>query len=143
MKLLMAFACAAIAFGQSLPLEGIAHVGYRVRDLDKTHLYYTNVLGIARAFQTSSGAAFYKVSDDQFLEVEPGLGAGDDVRLTHIALQTTNLKETRRLLESRGFRLPGPLSVVAPEGTRIDFVEYGNGTQENSVKGKFLNGPRI
>jgi catechol 2,3-dioxygenase-like lactoylglutathione lyase family enzyme len=143
MKLLMAFACTAIAFGQSLPLEGIAHVGYRVRDLDKTHSYYTNVLGLERAFQTSSGAAFYKVNDDQFIEVEPGLRADDDVRLTHIAVQTTNLKETRLLLEARGFRVKGPLTLVAPEGTRIDFVEYGSGTPESSVRGKFLDGPRI
>jgi catechol 2,3-dioxygenase-like lactoylglutathione lyase family enzyme len=133
---------AAGAYAQPLPLEGIAHVGYRVRDLDKTHAYYTGVLGFERAFQIKSGAVFYKVNDDQFIEIQPGLSAQDDVRLTHIALQTSNLAATRRLLGSRGIRMKG-VSVVAPEGTRIDFVEYDKRSPEVRVRRQFLAGPRI
>lgn len=31
----------------------------------------------------------------------------------------------------------------APEGTRIDFVEYHSGSLESNARGKFLNSPRI
>ncbi len=121
---LLTIAFPLAAFNQPLPLEGIAHVGFRAANMEKTHAYYTGVLGLRRESQRPGGAAFYKVNDEQSIEIEPGLKPEEDVRLTHIALQTTNGAATRRLLRSRGINVKGPLSVVAPEGTRIDFVEY-------------------
>ncbi len=65
------------------------------------------------------------------MEFAPGLGAQDTVRLTHIALATSDIQALRRLLRSRGITAPevikdsaGDLSfsLRAPEGTRIDFV---------------------
>src|SRR5262249_25762546 len=90
-SLLLALVCSA-AFCQPLPLEGIAHVGYRVRDLDQAAAYYSGVLGLPRAFQTADGAVMYKVSDTQYLEIAPGLRASDDARLTHIALETSDIE---------------------------------------------------
>ena len=116
---------------QKIPLDGIAHVGYRVRDSEKTAAFYSGVLGLPRAFTASDGAAFFKVNDEQYLEFAPGLSAQDDIRLTHIAFATNDIQSLRRLLQSRGITAPNvakdsagelSFSLRAPEGTRIDFV---------------------
>jgi catechol 2,3-dioxygenase-like lactoylglutathione lyase family enzyme len=150
--LLFAFACVAAGLGQPLPLEGIAHIGFRVSDLDKAEAYYSGVLGLPRAFRTADGAVMYKVSDEQYVEIAAGLTPSDDIRLTHIALQTADIETSRRLLRARGIQAPraakdsaGDLSftVQAPEGTRIDFVEYRAGSLEWNARGKWLDAPRI
>src|SRR5579863_7777365 len=138
-------ACASLGLAQPIPLEGIAHIGYRVADLDKADAYYTGVLGLPRAFRTGDGAAYYKVSDDQYVEIRTGESA---VPAFHVALQTTSIEGLRRILRARGIEAPraatdaaGDLSFTlrAPEGTRIDFVEYGRGSLEANARGKFLD----
>ncbi len=52
----LVFVCAAAGSSQPPPLEGIAHVSYRVRDVQKTDAYYTGVLGLPLAFHTKDGA---------------------------------------------------------------------------------------
>ena len=126
LPLLLLAACGARAGAP--PIEGIAHVAYRVTDSGKAHAYYNGVLGFPRAFTTAEGGAFYQVSTDQYVEVVPGLPAGENLRLTHIAIQTTDIAAMRRLLRAPAPRTDaaGNLSftVTAPEGTRLDFVEY-------------------
>jgi catechol 2,3-dioxygenase-like lactoylglutathione lyase family enzyme len=123
-------ACAAT---QPLPIEGIAHVGYRVLDLEKTGAFYTGILGLPRAFNTTDGAAYFQVNADQYVEFQGGRAPSEDTRLTHIALQTTDIQALRRLLKARGVNAPSPahdffgnlsFSIKAPEGTRLDFVQY-------------------
>ncbi len=148
-SLVLALACATAVFGQALPLEGIAHVGYRAGDLDKAEAYYSGVLGLPRAFRTNDGAAFYKVSDEQYVEIAAGQSPAPPF---HIALQTADIEAARRLLRARGIAVPraakdsaGDLAftLTAPEGTRLDFVEYRNGSLESNARGKFLDSPRI
>lgn len=135
------------ARAQHVPLEGIAHVGYRVRDLETTGAFYTGVLGLPRAFSVADSAVFYRVNDEQYLEFAPGLGAHDDVRLTHIALATSDIQTLRRVLQSRGITAPNvakdsagdfSFSLHAPEGTRIDFV-----SRNESHRGTFHDGRQI
>jgi catechol 2,3-dioxygenase-like lactoylglutathione lyase family enzyme len=142
-------ACATVLGCQPLPLEGIAHIGYRVRDLDKADAYYSGILGLPRAFRTNDGAAFYKVNDDQYVEISAGESPAPPF---HVALQTTDIEATRRLLRARGIAAPragkdsaGNLAftLTAPEGARIDFVEYRKGSLESNARGKFLDAPRI
>ncbi len=147
--LFVLIASASFGLAQLIPLEGIAHIGYRVADLDKADAYYTGVLGLSRAFRTADGAAFYKVSDDQYVEIRTGESA---VPAFHVALQTTSIEGLRRVLRARGIEAPraatdaaGDLSFTlqAPEGTRIDFVEYGRGSLEGNARGKFSGAARI
>jgi catechol 2,3-dioxygenase-like lactoylglutathione lyase family enzyme len=144
-----ALAGAAVLFGQPLPLEGIAHIGYRVHDLEKAEAYYSGILGLPHAFRTNDGAAYYKVSDDQYVEIWEGESPAPPF---HVALQTTDIEAARRLLRARGIAAPraakdsaGDLAfmLTAPEGTRVDFVEYRGGSLESSARGKFLDAPRI
>ena len=64
-----------------VPLAGIASITFRVSDLDKARRYYQGVLGLPEAFTTSDSAGraasvFFKVNDDQYIEVVPGLAPG-------------------------------------------------------------------
>jgi catechol 2,3-dioxygenase-like lactoylglutathione lyase family enzyme len=137
-------------FAQPLPIEGIAHVGYGVRDPGKADAFYAGILGLPLAFKTSGGAAFYKVNDDQYVEiVQAGEAASPPF---HIALQTTGIAATHRLLRARGIAAPNPakdsagnlaFSLVAPEGTRLEFVEYRPGSLETSTRGKFSGAGRL
>jgi hypothetical protein len=97
------FVLARAAIGaEQLPVSGIAYVGYRVAESGKSHAFYNGVLGLPRAFATPDGTAFNKVGDEQYIEIASGLNGTEDVRLTHIALQTTNIQQVRRMLRSRG-----------------------------------------
>src|SRR6266545_1111637 len=147
LRVLALLPVAALSASGGPPLDGIAHIGLRVSDPARAHAYYSGVLGLRRAFTAADGAAFYKVSDDQYLEIAPGLKPDDVVRLTHIALATRDVASVRRLL-----RTPAPradpngdlsVSVTAPEGTRIDFVKYRPGGRETEARGQFLEGPSI
>lgn len=118
-------------------------------DLDKADAHYSGFLGLPRAFRTGDGAAFYKVSDDQYIEILAGESTAPPF---HVALQTTDIEAARRLLRARGIAAPraakdpaGNLAftIAAPEGTRIDFVEYRAGSLESNARGKFLDAPRV
>jgi catechol 2,3-dioxygenase-like lactoylglutathione lyase family enzyme len=144
------FLCAAAAPGQPLPLEGIAHIGFGVRDPAKSDAYYTGILGLARAFESKDGAAFYKVSDDQFIEI--ARGSGSEMPGFHVALQTTDAATACRMLRARGVSAPLPakdatgalaFTVVAPEGTRLEFVQYSPGSLAGSTRSKSLSRARI
>src|SRR5205085_11715139 len=95
--LLLILVCAAAGAGQPLPLDGIAHVGYGVRDLARSDAYYAGILGLPRAFTASNGANFYKVNDDQFVEIAGG-AADSPAPPFHIALQTGDIAAARRML---------------------------------------------
>src|SRR5579863_5414082 len=94
-----------------LPIAGIARVGYRVADAAKSQAFYSGVLGLQR-MDEPGGAALYKVGDQQFVEIAPGLNATEDVRLTYIALETTDIRLLHRLLRSRGLSAKAPVKDV-------------------------------
>ena len=142
----------AASVAPQLPIAGIARVGYRVTDPAKAQVFYSGVLGLPRVFEAPGGAALYKVSDRQYIEIAPGLNAQENVRLTHIALETTDIRLLRAMLRARGLSASVPtkdargdlaMSLQAPEGTRIEFVEYRDGSIEGEARGKFLDAPRI
>src|SRR5437879_8637859 len=94
-RTVLVFLCltAVSLYGQALPLEGIAHVGFRVTDLEKSRAYYTGMLGFQEAFHTTNdagriGTAYFKVNEDQYLELASNLPAGENIRFTHVALET-------------------------------------------------------
>jgi len=65
-----------------LPIIGIANVTFKVSDLDKARAYYEGILGFAEAFDLKdrSGkvtSAYFKVNDDQYIEIIPTLKPGE------------------------------------------------------------------
>ena len=169
--LALMFAVTAVAVGQGgrggapqtppsldeLPVMGIANVTFKVADLDKARDYYKGTLGFAEAFDLKdhSGnvtSAYFKVNDDQYIEVIPTLKPAELNREERVVFQSTDLGKLHALYESRGLN-PGPIHkgpdgnpvfrVVSPEGNNLDFLQYADGSEQAKTRGKFLGPERV
>lgn len=141
-----------------LPILGISHVNFRVSDLNKARQFYGGLLGYESAFQfdkpDGSGPSllFYKVNDDQFIEVSPGLPPNEDRRMTHVSFQVSDAAKARDLLISRGLN---PTAIAEgrdrnrafrlndPEGNILEFTEYLPGGMHAQARGKSIGANRI
>ncbi len=142
---------------EELPIVGLASVAFRVSDLNEARRFYTGVLGFEQAFllKAEGGAperVFLKINDEQFIELWPGLPPEQEVRLAQVAVQASDVRRLRRLLEARGLA-PRPLEKRAdgnlgfrlpdPDGTLLEFVEYSPGSLQAKARGKFLGPQRV
>jgi lactoylglutathione lyase len=142
---------------EELPVIGIANVTFKVTDLDKARVYYQRILGFAEAFdlKDQSGevvSAYFKVNDDQYIEITPTLKPGELNREERIVFQSTDLGKLHALYTSRGLNpskiqkgLDGNPSfrVVSPEGNNLDFLQYAEGSEQAKARGRFLSPDRI
>jgi lactoylglutathione lyase len=157
MRLIACLLAAAALSAQSLPLAGLAYVGFRVSDLAAARNFYSGLLGFEEAYairgaQGEIQRVAFKVNDEQFIELLPGLKPDQDQRLAFIAIQCTDLRRAHRLLVERGLK---PSSIATrpdgnpgfwledPGGTRLEFLQYVAGSQQHRVRGKFLGTNRI
>ena len=140
-----------------LPIVGLAGVTFRVSDLDKARRYYQGVLGFPEAFTLNDASGrvasvFFKVNDDQYVEVVPGLAPGGIHRQVRVVFQSSDLNRLRAIYAERGlnptaitrggdgnpvFRVNGPGDAV------LDFVEYVPDSQQSRARGKFLDPRRL
>lgn len=142
---------------ESVPLVGIANITFKVTDLDKSRAYYQGVLGLPEAFdiKDSSGtimSVYFKVNDDQYIEITPNLKPGELIREGRVAFQSTDLEKLHAIYVERGVQ-PGDIQrgpdgnpvfrVIDPGGNAIDFLQYGPGSQQSLARGKFLADTRI
>jgi len=160
-------AAAGIALGQSaaqtppsleeLPVIGIANVTFKVADLDQARHYYQGILGFAEAFDLKDDSdhvhsAYFKVNDDQYIEVILALKPSELNREERVVLQSSDLEKLHALYQSRGLN-PGRMHkgpdgnpvfrVVSPEGDNLDFLQYAEGSEQTKARGKFLSPDRI
>jgi lactoylglutathione lyase len=127
-------------------------------DLAAARKFYGHYLGFQEAFSLDKPTGglmlvYFKVNDRQYIEVYPTLKNQDDDRLTHIAFETTNARQLRDYLASRGVKVPdslkpgldGNLSLMVkdPEGHNVEFVEYVPGSLHSREFGKDLADTRI
>lgn len=147
---------AASALAVDLPIDGIASVGFRVGDLEEARGFYSGVLGYEEAFRLEApGAApihFFKVNDRQYVEITPDLPPGENVRLTRIGIETTDVNALHRLLAERGLAPPRvtgdpdgnrSFTLRDPDGHALRFVQYLPGSLHVKARGKFLGGRRV
>jgi Lactoylglutathione lyase and related lyases len=140
-----------------LPVVGIANVTFKVSDLAKARAYYAGVLGLAQAFEIKDAggkvtSVFFKVNDDQFIEVTPNLKPGELIRQGRVVFESSNLEKLHALYTTRGLK-PGAISrgpdgnpvfrIVDPEGNNLDFLQYVADSQQAKVRGKFLDQGRV
>jgi catechol 2,3-dioxygenase-like lactoylglutathione lyase family enzyme len=145
--ILLIFVTCCRADDDGLPIGVIAHVGFRVADLEKTRAFYTGRLGIHQAFDQKDATgkvtlAVFKINDDQFLEFSPGGKLG----FTHVAFQTHEIERLRQILDTFGLHPPElrtgrdrtrNFSLQDPEGRRVEFVQYEPDSMQAQVRGKF------
>jgi catechol 2,3-dioxygenase-like lactoylglutathione lyase family enzyme len=140
-----------------LPILGIAQVTNKVSNLDKSRAYYSGVLGLAEAFDLKDAAgkitsAYFKVNDDQYIELTPNPPPGELVRQGRIVIQSSDLQKLHDIYQQRGVN-PGPVAkgpdgnpvfrVTAPNGTSVDFLQYVAGSQQSMARGKYLVDSRL
>ena len=153
---------AGLGQGEDLPLLGLAHVGIRVADLDKARAFYHGVLGYEEAFDVYKGeskdvaVAFFKINDQQYIELVPGLPADQVAPMPHIAMLTDNITKLHAMLEERGLKV-GPINKGPRDGNLscairelpgqnlkfLEFVQYQPDSLHSRAVGKALGANRI
>jgi lactoylglutathione lyase len=139
-------------------ITGIAHIAFQVSDLAKARAFYGELLGYDEAFQirnqdNSLALTYFKVNERQYIEIFPGLPPERDDRLMHIAFETTDLEALRVYLLSKGVKAPEKVNqgrdgnvnftVTDPDGHRVEFVEYRDGSLHRRAKGRYVSSRRI
>jgi lactoylglutathione lyase len=140
-----------------LPILGLAGVTFRSSDLEKSRGYYQGVLGFQEAFSLTDASGnvtsiFFKVNDDQYMEVIPGLKPGELRRIARITVQSSDLQKLHQIYTERGAN-PSPIRtgpdgnpvfrVAAPSDHNIDFIQYVPGSQQTLARGQFLSPDRV
>jgi catechol 2,3-dioxygenase-like lactoylglutathione lyase family enzyme len=111
-------------------VTGIGHVAFRVSDAAAARRFYGDVLGLTEQAPQRQRIA-YLIGHRQHVLLEPGLPAGEDERLSHIAFETTDVKAMAAYLTSRGVRILHPgerctdtaIRVADPDGNIVEFIE--------------------
>ena len=140
------------------PIVGIAHIAFQVSDLAKARAFYGELLGYEEPFRVFNDdgtllLTYFKVNDRQFIEIFPGLPPEKEDRLSHLALETTDIEALRGYLEEKGLKVPGKvnqgrdgnlnMSLVDPDGHRIEFVQYLPGSLHGKTRGEYIPARRI
>ena len=158
------FSIGLILSGQTLlaaerpPIVGIAHIAFQVSDMANARAFYGDLLGYEepfRLFQEDGSVmlTFFKVSDRQFIEIFPGLPPGQDERLSHIALETTDIEALRLYLVEKGIKTPEKvnqgrdknlnMTLMDPDGHKVEFVQYLPDSLHSKTRGEYLSARRI
>jgi lactoylglutathione lyase len=139
-------------------IVGVAHIGLKTDNLDAARSFYGHDLGFTESFTLDKPTGglmltYFKVNDHQYIEVFPELKSETDDRLSHIAFETTDARQLRDYLASRGVKVPetlkpgldGNLSMMIkdPDGHNVEFVQYMPGSLHSRNFGKFLPSTRI
>jgi catechol 2,3-dioxygenase-like lactoylglutathione lyase family enzyme len=146
--------CALPCFAQSHQ-RGIAHVAFRVADLEATRAFY-NKLGFEQFFEVRQGdhttQAFLKVNDHQFVELYPRTEAAEPLGLMHVcyetlAIELLHAELVRRELPISDVRKAGAgnllMTMKDPEGQTIEYTQYMPGSRHFEDRGKHLGAKRV
>ena len=111
-------------------ITGIHHVAFRVSDAAAARRFYGELLGFGERAGGAGRRIIYVIGARQYVALEPGLPAGEDERLGHLAFETPDLKAMTSYLSSRGLAVqssdscqPGSVLVTDPDGHSIELVQ--------------------
>jgi lactoylglutathione lyase len=110
-------------------ITGISHVALRVSDATAARAFYRGMLGLSEDARPGGRLAF-TVGAHQEVRLEPGLPAGEDERLRHVAFATPDAEGLKVYLAARGLQPTQPpdrceesaIHVADPDGHTIEFV---------------------
>ena len=135
--------------------SGIAHVAFRVADLETSRGFY-NKLGFEQFFEVKQGdkttQAFLKVNDRQFVELYPRTEASQPLGLMHVCYESSNLEALHAEFAQRGLitsevRKAGAgnmlMTMKDPEGETIEYTQYLPGSRHYEDRGKHLGAKRV
>lgn len=136
-------------------LAGIAHVAFRVTDVQKSRDFY-RALGFEQSFEfTDPGkppVSYIKINDRQFIEL---YGRGSDSQLAgllHLCYEATDIESVWNEYVNYGLNPPhsrkaraGNLLFVLhdPEGQTLEYTQYLPGSLHFEDRGKHLSDRRV
>lgn len=112
-------------------ITGIHHVAFRVSDTAAARSFYRDLLGLPEQSPASPGHITYRIGRRQHVRLEPGLKAGEEERLSHLAFETPDVQALAAYLASRDITTQQPpercdataIRVTDPDGHPIEFVQ--------------------
>jgi len=140
------------------PIVGIAHFALKTSDLTAARAFYGHDLGFAELFTMNNPQggvlfALFKVNDHQYIEVRPELKDAAEDRLSHLAFETTDARQLRAYLASKGVSVPAALETLRdgnlgfqvkdPEGHDIEFQQLLPGGMQAARFGQSMPESRI
>jgi len=147
--------CAWLCPAQRANQTGIAHVAFRVSDLEAARAFYQK-LGFDQFFEMKQGdrttEAFLKVNDHQFIELYPRTGPPQPIGLMHVCYESSNLEALHAEFVKRGLavsevRKAGAgnllMTMKDPEDQTIEYTEYLPGSRHFEDRGKHLGAKRV
>ena len=147
--------CAAIGSAQPSHQLGIAHVAFRVADLESARSFYQR-LGFEQFFEIKQGdrttEAFLKINDRQFIELYPRSDPSQSLGLMHVCYESSDLEALHADYVKRGLAVSDVRKAGAgnllmtmrdPEGQTIEFTQYMPGSRHYEDRGKHLSASRV
>jgi catechol 2,3-dioxygenase-like lactoylglutathione lyase family enzyme len=142
-------------YPQSTGLTGIAHVAFRVNDLQTSRDFY-GTLGFEQAFEiTDAGktsVAYIKVNDRQFIELIPRTADSQPGGILHICFEAADIESVHKAYVERDLqpteakKAPaGNLLFVmhGPDGQLLEYTQYLPNSLHSLDRGKHLGEHRI
>lgn len=124
-------------------IKGIAHLAFRISDIDRSVAFYETAFGFKRKFSLNNDdgspwLVYLQVNDDQFIELFPSQDPVEQPSTRsyqHLCLEVKDIHQVAKDLESKGITLDEPVSmgldynyqcwVHDPDGNPIELMEYG------------------
>jgi catechol 2,3-dioxygenase-like lactoylglutathione lyase family enzyme len=152
---LTCFCASPTVHAQTPAITGIAHIAYRVSDLDKEVKFFAQ-FGYEVAFANTSGAktteAFVKIDDRQFIEIYPQTDPSQPLGWMHVCYETDAPYALDSIYAEHGLN---PTKVVKagagnllftlkdPEGRVTEFTQYMPGSRHTHDRGLHLGQDRV
>jgi catechol 2,3-dioxygenase-like lactoylglutathione lyase family enzyme len=134
----LAFVSAAASAADRPPLVGVSHIAFHVSDVAKARAFYGGLLGYEEIAGKAApdGRVRFRINGRQYAEIVPGLVAGSDDRLDHVAFETTDLDALRAYLVEKEVKASEAATeaghrvvrVTDPDGHAVEFVQYPSAT---------------
>ena len=154
-SLVFALFCASPGWAQPANQTGIAHVAFRVADLEAARAFYFK-LGFDEFFAMKQGdrvtEAFLKVNDHQFIELYPQTAPSQPIGLMHVCYESSNLDALHADYVQRGLTVSDVRKAGAgnllmtmrdAEGQTIEYTQYMPGSRHYEDRGKHLSDKRV
>ncbi len=146
----------ASAWAQPANQVGIAHVAFRVNDLDAARTFYAK-LGFEQFWEIKQGEstteAFLKINDHQFLELYPRTSPAQPLGMMHVCYESSDLEALHTdFAQARGLtvsdvRKAGAgnllMTMKDPEGQTIEYTQYMPGSKHFEDRGQHMNAHRV
>ena len=128
-------------YAEGTTINGIGHIAFNVKDMEKTLKFYCDVLGFKHAFtlRNAEGAPwieYLKVSDNNFIELfyaKPDSPVGPGSTFNHICLTVADIHAAEKALDGAGWTVDTrpkqgsdknwQMWVRDPDGVRIELMQ--------------------